>query len=85
MSGTSDLCCVVRSTLSDDVVLPTDPNEWATLTWADEFGNSIALDGNLALVGARKANAPGGDSGSAYLFDTMNTERMIDYAKKQFL
>ena len=42
MVGTSELCCVVKSNISDDVVLKGEPNEWATLRWTDEFGNSIA-------------------------------------------
>ena len=42
MGGTSELCCVVKSNISDDVVLKGEPNEWATLRWTDEFGNSIA-------------------------------------------
>lgn len=42
MVGTSELCCVVKSDISDDVVLKSEPNGWATLTWTDEFGNSIA-------------------------------------------
>ena len=42
MVGTSELCCVVKSDFSDDVVLKGEPNGWATLRWTDEFGNSIA-------------------------------------------
>jgi hypothetical protein len=42
MGGTSELCCVVKSNISDDVVLNGEQNDWATLTWTDEFGNSIA-------------------------------------------
>jgi len=42
MGGTSELCCVVRDNISHDVVLRGEPNEWATLRWTDEFGNSIA-------------------------------------------
>jgi hypothetical protein len=42
MGCTSELCCVVKSNLRDEVVLDSEPNEWATLTWTDEFGNSIA-------------------------------------------
>jgi hypothetical protein len=40
MVGTSELCCVVKSNIRDSVVLKGE--EWATLTWTDEFGNSIA-------------------------------------------
>ena len=35
----------------------------------DQFGTSVALSGNLALVGARDDDDKGSDSGSAYLFD----------------
>ena len=42
MGGTSELCCVVKNDISDAVVLKGEPNEWATLRWTDEFGNSIA-------------------------------------------
>ena len=42
MVGTSQLCCVTKRNISDAVVLKGEPNEWATLRWTDEFGNSIA-------------------------------------------
>jgi hypothetical protein len=42
MVGTSELCCVVKSDIGDGLVLKGEQNEWATLTWTDEFGNSIA-------------------------------------------
>ncbi len=42
MGLTSELYCVVKSTLGDDVVLHGEPSQWATLSWSDEFGNSIA-------------------------------------------
>jgi hypothetical protein len=42
MVGTSELCCVVKGNISNDIVLEGEPNEWATLRWTDEFGNSIA-------------------------------------------
>ncbi len=36
----------------------------------DEFGTSLAIDGNRLLVGARYADGPGGaDTGAAYLFE----------------
>ncbi len=34
----------------------------------DEFGSSIALDGNMALIGAPESDAEGVDSGATYLF-----------------
>ena len=42
MVGTSELCCVVKRNISDDVVLNGESNDWGTLRWTDEFGNSIA-------------------------------------------
>jgi hypothetical protein len=42
MVGTSELCCVVRRYIGDDPVLKDEPDDWGTLRWTDEFGNSIA-------------------------------------------
>ncbi|MEK6261669.1 MAG: hypothetical protein AABP62_23975 [Planctomycetota bacterium] len=42
MSGTNELFCVVKSDLSDDIGLKVEPDAWATFTWIDEYGNSIA-------------------------------------------
>jgi hypothetical protein len=42
MVDTSELCCVVKKNIGDDVVLDGESNEWATLRWTDDFGNSIA-------------------------------------------
>lgn len=42
MGGTSELFCVVKSDLGDDVGVKGEPDAWATYTWTDEFGNSIA-------------------------------------------
>jgi len=42
MVGTSELCCVMKRNISDDDVRKGESNEWATLRWTDEFGNSIA-------------------------------------------
>ncbi len=39
---------------------------------ADFFGNSVALDGSLALIGTRHDDDLGNSSGSAYLFDTQS-------------
>ena len=33
---------MVHRHLSDDVVPQSEPNEWVTFRWTDEFGNSIA-------------------------------------------
>lgn len=37
----------------------------------DEFGTSVSLDGSIALIGARRNDAGGADSGAAYVF-TLN-------------
>jgi hypothetical protein len=42
MAVISELCCVVKSNFSDDVVLNDESSEWETLRWTDEFGNSVA-------------------------------------------
>jgi hypothetical protein len=42
MVGTNELCCVVKSNFSDNLVLKGESKDWATLRWTDEFGNSIA-------------------------------------------
>ncbi len=43
---------------------------------SDNFGNSVAISGAIAIVGAWRDDDNGTDSGSAYLFDT-NTGRQI--------
>jgi len=40
-----------------------------TVTSADRFGRSVALDGNNVLIGARGDDTNGTDVGQAYLFD----------------
>jgi predicted amidohydrolase len=34
----------------------------------DNFASAVSIDGNLAIIGAYRDNAPGSDSGSAYIF-----------------
>ena len=34
-----------------------------------EFGKSVAIDGNTAIIGAHRDDALGRTSGSVYLFD----------------
>ena len=43
----------------------------------DQFGTSVALSGNVAIVGARKDDDGGKDSGSAYLFDVATGQELI--------
>ncbi|MEN0110372.1 MAG: FG-GAP repeat protein [Planctomycetota bacterium] len=42
----------------------------------DQFGWSVAIDGNLALVGAHRDDDNGPNSGSAYLFDVTTGEQL---------
>jgi hypothetical protein len=43
----------------------------------DEFGISVAINGNLALVGANADDDVGNSSGSAYLFDLGTGQQLI--------
>ncbi len=43
----------------------------------DRFGHSVALDGNLALVGAYQDDDGGSASGSAYVFDTRTGAQLV--------
>jgi hypothetical protein len=53
------------------------PNNWGEVKKlvasdtgdGDRFGNSVALSGDTALIGAPREDDPGTDSGAAYLFD----------------
>ncbi|MCB9836736.1 MAG: hypothetical protein H6808_08445 [Phycisphaera sp.] len=42
----------------------------------DEFGNSVAISGNTAVVGATGDDDNGSDSGSAYVFDTSTGQQI---------
>lgn len=42
----------------------------------DYFGHSVAISGNIAVVGAYKDDDNGDDSGSAYLFDTSSGQQI---------
>jgi hypothetical protein len=46
-------------------LMPSDP----TLTQNEYFGYAVAIDGNLAIVGAYGNDTVGSDSGSAYVFN----------------
>ncbi|MCK4872872.1 MAG: FG-GAP repeat protein [Phycisphaerales bacterium] len=52
-------------------LLPSDGAE------EDEFGYSVAISGTTAIVGARGDDDNGGDSGSAYLFDTTTGQQRL--------
>lgn len=43
----------------------------------DRFGNSVAVSGNTAIVGARFNDDGGSASGSAYLFDTTTGQQLF--------
>jgi hypothetical protein len=38
----------------------------------DQFGNSVAISGNTAIIGAYRDDDKGGDSGSAYIFENVD-------------
>lgn len=42
----------------------------------DQFGNSVSISGNLAIVGASRDDDLGGSSGSAYVFDVTTGEQL---------
>ena len=44
-----------------------------TVTSGDEFGTSVAIDGNNVLIGAWRDDTNGTNVGQAHLFDTMGT------------
>lgn len=57
-----------------DLTDPTNPVELQKLIPSDneagdQFGWSVAISGNIAIVGSRNASDAGSRSGSAYLFD----------------
>ncbi|MCP3665506.1 MAG: hypothetical protein GY696_23920 [Gammaproteobacteria bacterium] len=43
---------------------------------SDEFGSSVAIDGNNVLIGAPRDDDLGKDTGSAYLFDISNGKQL---------
>ena len=52
-------------------LLPSDGAEY------DEFGNSVAISGNLAVIGADSDDNNGTDSGSAYAFDVTTGQQIF--------
>jgi hypothetical protein len=38
----NEFYCMVKSDISDDVVVQGEPSAWTTFRWTDEYGNSIA-------------------------------------------
>lgn len=43
----------------------------------DQFGTAIAIDGEIAVVGAPKHDGAGADSGSAYIFDLASGDQLM--------
>jgi len=43
----------------------------------DQFGWSVGISGNIAIVGAYQDDHGGGDSGSAYLFDVTTGDQLL--------
>ncbi|MBN2641846.1 MAG: hypothetical protein JXR78_09345 [Victivallales bacterium] len=54
-------------------LMPSDP----TLTQNEYFGYSVAIDGNLAIVGAYGNDTAGSDSGSAYVFNVTTGSQTV--------
>ena len=42
MVPASELYCVVRGNIGDDIVVQREPRKWIAFRWLDDFGNSIA-------------------------------------------
>jgi hypothetical protein len=61
-----------------DKLLPTSGEILA------RFGNSVAIDGDVAVVGARGATTYGPDSGAAYLFNTKTGELLSNLIPDDF-
>ena len=65
-----------------DPLSPTFGDEHFKLTASDagvgdRFGSSVAIHGNMAIVGAQYDNDGGVDSGSAYLFDVTTGDELL--------
>jgi len=72
-SGSESGCAYLFNVTTGEQIrklLPTDGSS------GDYFGGSVALSGNLALVGAYRDDDNGSDSGSAYLFDVATGEQL---------
>ena len=55
-------------------LLKLTPSDGASGDW---FGYWAAIDGNIAIVGARRSDGGGLDSGSAYLYDVTTGEELM--------
>ncbi len=69
-----------------DISDPTKPRELSKLIADDvpesrRFGNAVAIDGNIVVVGASLANDNGGNSGAAYIFDVTDPVNPFQIAK----
>ena len=69
-----------------DITDPTHPIEVAKLTASDGFrqdlfGGSVAIDGNMVIIGAKLDDDHGPRSGSAYLFDIADLNNIVEIAK----
>ena len=69
-----------------DISDPANPIQTAKLladdgAVDDVFGHSVAISGATAIVGARKDDDNGSDSGSAYLFDISDPKNPVQIAK----
>lgn len=69
---------VSANTLSNQPVVKMTPDPWVGYT---NFGNSIAAEGNLALIGANFADPDGEASGTAYLFDLSTGTQLTEFKR----
>ena len=64
-----DISTFTTSSISNATYVLDNPNAYGT-SEEDNFGASVAIDGNYAIVGAREEDDVGGnDSGKAYFYD----------------
>ena len=73
-NGTSSGSAYVFDTDTASELLKLTPSDGAR---SDLFGNSVAVSGNTAVVGAPLDDDNGRDSGSAYVFDTLTGNELF--------
>ncbi|MEE8153477.1 MAG: FG-GAP repeat protein, partial [Phycisphaerales bacterium] len=72
-NGASSGCAYLFDSTTGQQLFKLLPNDGAAL---DAFGNSVAISGTTAIVGAVGDDDNGTSSGSAYLFDTTTGDQI---------
>ncbi|MEQ9454445.1 MAG: FG-GAP repeat protein [Phycisphaeraceae bacterium] len=67
-NGTDSGSAYLFDTTTGEQITKLKPDDGAE---GDQFGASVALSGDLALIGSRFNDADGRETGAAYLFDTL--------------